>query len=151
MTKLGQRCKHPAREGGEFCSVHLPPAQRSAREEASPPRESPQPRVADRPDDESGPAFADNPFASIADAMSAVADQLEREQPARDEAQAFSDPPSSGISNAVYNAAYLLGFGVAMPVFFGLSLLPPNSAAARGLRDGARDAKRKLRRNDRDE
>ena len=48
--------------------------------------------------------------------------------------------PESGLSQAVYTAAYGVGYGVAFPALFLFGLLPQDSAVARGIRDGARAA-----------
>ncbi len=48
--------------------------------------------------------------------------------------------PESGLSQAVYTAAYGVGYGVAFPALFLFGLLPQDSSVARGIRDGARAA-----------
>lgn len=96
----------------------------------------------------------DDPFRAIAEAMEAAAREAASQQrPERPDkpknkaprpAAPASAAPATGVGKAAYSVAYGLGFGVAFPAFFVLGLLPPDSAVARGLRDGADAARKSL-------
>jgi len=142
-TKLGHRCKHPARAGSEFCAMH--DEGNGVAAAVGSPRSATAAATKVRGAEAQCTATCDDPFAAIADAMSSLAAQIEADEQ-RAGAKPAARPPHTGASQAIYSAAYCLGFGVAFPMHLGLGLLPENSAAARGLSDGARDAKDKARR-----
>jgi len=100
------------------------------------------------PDKSNGRSAArlDDPFESLAAAVSAAAAAVEHAQTngkARTRKQRGA--PNDAVGKAIYSAAYGFGYSVALPTFLLIGMLPDN-AVGRGLKDGAKAAQQTVER-----
>jgi hypothetical protein len=84
---------------------------------------------------------AEDPFEALAAAVSAAAAAAEKAAPQGSDHRKRRGPPAEPMAKAIYAAAYGIGYGVALPTFLLLGMLPDN-ALGRGLKDGAKAAKK---------
>lgn len=170
-TKLGNRCKNSASKGSLYCGTHAtfesndhlpassagPPSTADARQSHE---TSGQPSVAcetppkkqrvesQRPVDKPVVDVQDDdPFRAIAEAMAAAAEELGNDGDVTETnagAEMAERSPRGMLGDAVYSTSYGLSYGVIFPAVLAFGLIPRDSAAGRGLRDGADTAKRSV-------
>jgi hypothetical protein len=88
----------------------------------------------------------DDPFEALAAAVSAAAAAADQAPPDNQSKRGKRHgPPNDPLGKAVYAAAFGVGYGVALPTFFLLGMLPDN-ALGQGLRDGAKAAQETVER-----
>jgi len=158
-TKRGTRCQNPAGEGERYCRVHAtngrhaePAGSRTATNEAAAPAPiletiasvlanatAPTQRAAQTP-----PAngAASNPLEALAAAVAAAAAKAAEEEskPRHNGRRKRQGPPEDPLGKTIYSTAYGVGYGVALPAYLLLGMLPDN-ALGRGLKDGAEAAR----------
>jgi len=89
---------------------------------------------------------ADDPFEALAAAVSAAAEAAEQSAPnGQPKRGKRHGPPDDPLGKAIYSAAFGIGYGVALPTFLLIGMLPDN-ALGRGLKDGAKAAKEAVNR-----
>jgi len=161
-TKRATRCQNQTQGKARYCRVHgkaaptpQPQAARQANESpafAQPDADNPSAAftsLADllaraMPTDTAAPAptapqpSAADPFAALAAALAAAATTAET-QPNLDTAGQPPPAANSPLSQAIYSAAYGVGYGIAFPTFLLMGMLP-NNPAGNGMRDGVRAA-----------
>jgi hypothetical protein len=87
---------------------------------------------------------ADDPFEALAAAVSAAAEAAEQSAPnGHPKRGKRHGPPDDPLGKTIYSAAFGIGYGVALPTFLLIGMLPDN-ALGRGLRDGAKAAQQSV-------